>query len=173
MPLDTHDNPLTGRPTDYSDEIGEAICELIAMGYTIKQICLMPHINVSDRSVYRWLVKQDTFRQMYVRAREHQAERFAEEIIEIADDGSNDWMERELANGNGTELVINHDHIARSRLRVDTRKWLMSKQASHKYGDNKNVNVTGTVNLQSIVEATMTPALPTPGGPVIDITPDE
>lgn len=88
----------------------------------------------SKTSVFRWLNDQPSFRDQYARAREAQAEHWADEILEIADDGSNDWMERRLKDG-ATETVIDHEHVTRSRLRVDSRKWLMSKLAPKKYGD--------------------------------------
>jgi hypothetical protein len=75
----------------------------------------------------------------YARAKEEMAEHFAEEMLEIADDGSNDWIERELERGNVIK-VADHEHIARSRLRVDTRKWLMSKLLPKKYGEKLDVN---------------------------------
>lgn len=66
----------------------------------------------------------------YARAREAQADAMLEEIMEIADEGTNDTYEDE----NGNERT-NQDVIARSRLRVDARKWAMSKMAPKKYGD--------------------------------------
>ena len=60
-------------------------------------------------------------------------ERYAEEIIEIADDAKNDWMERE-----GFK-TLNQEHIQRSRVRIDTRKWLMAKLMPKKYGDRVEV----------------------------------
>src|SRR4051794_16693229 len=63
------------------------------------------------------------------RARAAQADHFADEIIAIADDTSGDWIERD------GELMVNHEHIQRSRLRVDARKWLMARMAPKKYGD--------------------------------------
>lgn len=64
-------------------------------------------------------------------------ERMAEEIQEISDDGSNDWMEREGI------TVADHEHIQRSKLRVDSRKWLLSKMMPKKYGDRVSAEVTG------------------------------
>ena len=54
--------------------------------------------------------------------------------LDIADDGSNDWVERKNADGSTTE-VVNGEHIQRSRVRIDARKWLLSKLAPKKYGD--------------------------------------
>jgi hypothetical protein len=55
-------------------------------------------------------------------------------ITEIADDGSNDWIERETKSGRML-TVPDQEHINRSRLRIDARKWLLSKLAPRKYGD--------------------------------------
>lgn len=66
-------------------------------------------------------------------------ERFAEEILEISDDGTNDWMKRKV--GDEVIDVVDHEHIQRSKLRVDSRKWLMSKIAPKRYGEK--VAVTG------------------------------
>jgi hypothetical protein len=65
------------------------------------------------------------------------AERMAEEILDIADDGSNDWIEREQ--DGRTVIVADHEHIQRSKLRVDARKWLMAKMLPKKYGDRTTI----------------------------------
>jgi len=90
----------------------------------------------------------------YARAKEEMAEHFAEEMLEIADDGSNDWIERELERGNVIK-VADHEHIARSRLRVDTRKWLMSKLLPKRYGET--LDVSTHIDLVAQLSA-MTPA---------------
>lgn len=127
-----------GRPTDYSAEIAEAICALITEGVSVRQIGARPDMP-DEATVYRWIAAHDEFRERYARAKEAQADRFAEEIIEIADDGTNDWMLREQ--GEETVEVVNHEHIQRSKLRVDARKWLMAKMAPKRYGES--VAMTG------------------------------
>jgi hypothetical protein len=59
----------------------------------------------------------------------------AEEMLEIADDAKNDWMERQDDEGGNIGWRLNGDHVQRSRLRIDTRKWLASKLKPKKYGD--------------------------------------
>ncbi len=132
-----------GRPTKYSKELVETICEQIARGQGLKSICASDAMP-TDRTVYRWLrMKEHTeFRHMYARAREDQQDHWADEIIEIADDATNDWMERETRSGN-TIIIVDSDHINRSRLRVDTRKWLMAKLMPRKYGDFKTLEHRG------------------------------
>ncbi len=82
----------------------------------------------------------EDFRKRYAISREQQAERMAEELLDIADDGSNDTQVDEKG-----RRIVDFDHINRSRLRVDTRKWIASKLLPKKYGDKTteiNVNTT-------------------------------
>jgi hypothetical protein len=90
-----------------------------------------------------WVVEdREGFSPRYARAREIQAYDIADELLEIADDARNDWMERE----GGAEAVafeLNGENIQRSRVRIDTRKWLLSKMLPKVYGDKSEVAVTG------------------------------
>lgn len=99
-----------------------------------------------ERTIYGWLAAHEDFQQNYARARERQADKLAAEIIEIADDASGDTVTR--TNDDGSEYeVANHEWIARSRLRVDARKWAASKLAPKKYGDKIEATHTGEVGL--------------------------
>ncbi len=132
-----------GRPTLYTKKLAETICGHIADGRGLKSICQAEDMP-GETTVYRWLRMEDhaEFRHMYARAREDQQDHWADEIIEIADDATNDWMERRTKSG-GTVAVVNSDNINRSRLRVDTRKWLMAKLMPRKYGDFKTLEHRG------------------------------
>lgn len=125
------------RKSDYTPEIAAAICERIASGESLISIGkdeTMP----SERSVYRWLADPDNeaFRQEYARARESQAEAYLDQIIEIADNCTDDVTMIATGDDDDDEKpVIKHSAIQRARLQVDTRKWAMSKLAPKKYGD--------------------------------------
>ena len=133
-------NPI-GRPSSYTPETGETICERIAEGESLTQICRDPEMP-SSPTVYAWLAdeRRKSFLSGYARAREAQMEALAEEILEIADDATNDWTEHQNADGT-TSRVVDHENIQRARLKVDARKWLMSKLASRKYGDRLDLTV--------------------------------
>jgi hypothetical protein len=122
----------TGRPTDYTVELATFICSEIASGEKVSDICQAESMP-SQRSVYTWLAKYPDFSQQYARAQADRTHAMAEEIMDISDDGRNDWMERN--HGDDVAWVTNGEAIQRSRLRVDTRKWLMSKMAPKKYGE--------------------------------------
>ncbi|MDX1902136.1 MAG: terminase small subunit protein [Gammaproteobacteria bacterium] len=77
-----------------------------------------------------WLNEDKSLADKYTRAKEEQADFLAEELLEIADETSHDT----IINENGRE-VPNSEWINRSRLRVDTRKWIASKLKPKKYGD--------------------------------------
>jgi hypothetical protein len=109
-----------GRPSTYSDEIADEICERLAEGESLRSICSgdgMPR----KATVFRWLADErlSVFRDQYTRAREEQAETLADEIVEIAD-------------GDGDK---ESDNTQRDRLRVEARKWVASKLKPKRYGD--------------------------------------
>lgn len=123
-----------GRPTTFTQEIADAVCRKMAEGLSLREICRADDMP-PESTVRNWAIEdREGFSAQYARAREAQVDRWAEEILEISDDGSNDWMERQNKDGS-TFQVVDHEHIARSKLRADTRKWLMSKIAPKKYGD--------------------------------------
>lgn len=113
---------MTGRPSAYTEEQALAICERLSCGESLAQICRdenMPHAS----TVYKWLNKQPLFVEMYTRAREAQVEPHLEAMFEIADDPTIDPADK--------------------RVRIDVRKWAMSKLAPRKYGDKLDLAHTG------------------------------
>lgn len=122
-----------GRPTIYTTELSETICLLVAEGCSVREISELPDMP-GKTTVFRWLAMIPDFRDRYALAKEASAESMADEILAIADDGSNDYMERTGKDG-ATAWVLNHEHIQRSKLRVDARKWLLAKLQPKKYGD--------------------------------------
>ncbi|ELY4865855.1 DNA packaging protein [Cronobacter sakazakii] len=123
-----------GRPSDYTEELAEIICLRLAEGESLRSVCRdegMP----SKQAVLRWLARNESFRAQYVRAKEEGAEAIAEELFDIADDGSNDWMEKLDKDGEAIGYQLNGEHVQRSKLRIDTRKWYLSKILPKKYGD--------------------------------------
>ena len=97
------------------------------------------------------------FSEQYARAREAQADKLAEEALQIADDGRSDtYLDAE-----GNEKT-NTEAIQRSKLRVDTRKWLASKMAPKKYGDKVTQEHTGADGGAIQVQSTVTFVRPAP-----------
>ena len=133
-----------GRPSDYTPEIEAKICELIADGKSLREICRADEMP-SRETVYAWMAKNQAFSDRYARAVEDRAEKLAEEILEIADDDSGDFGFKKVRNedGESAEVFIDKDNIQRARLKVDSRKWIASKLFPKKYGDKVQNEVTG------------------------------
>ena len=122
------------RPSEFDQSIADDLCTWLALGKSLNAFCREeghPHKS----TVLRWVENNKEFRDQYARARTEQAEYWAEEILEIADDGSNDWETRTGVGGREYE-AINNEVVQRSRLRVDARKWLLSKLLPKKFGDS-------------------------------------
>ena len=135
-----------GRPTDYCEAIADKICEAIVDGKSLRSICKaddMPSVT----SVMRWLSKWPEFREQYARARELQADTLFDEMIDIADDGTNDWMERKSAEGENLGWQFNGEAARRSQIRIDARKWMAGKMQPKKYGDKIIADVTGKLTV--------------------------
>lgn len=90
--------------------------------------------GISQRVLWNWLASDAALMRQYLRAKELCIDAYAEEIIEISDDGSKDTYTDEK----GRE-VMNREVIARSQLRIDARKWYAARLAPKKYGD-KSLN---------------------------------
>lgn len=126
-----------GRPSDYSQELADSICNLIIEGNSLRAIEVVDGMP-SKTTILRWVAKNAEFRDHYARACEARTDAHADEILAIADDSVNDWMERD------GRTFENGEAIRRSQIRIDARKWLMSKMAPKKYGDKITQEQTGS-----------------------------
>lgn len=122
-----------GRPSSFTQAKADQLCELIVQKWTLRQIEAREDMP-GHATILRWLEAFPDFRTQYARAMELRADIMADELLEIADDGRNDWVERENADGSSF-MALDHEHVTRSKLRVDARKWLLSKMAPKKYGE--------------------------------------
>lgn len=138
-----------GRPTKKTDVLMNELCALIAQrGMSVKAACKEVGLNFS--TFWDWLNADIEFANRYARAKELQAEAFADEIVEIADQPP--------------ELVVDDEGAARidsafvqyQKLRIDSRKWVASKLVPKKYGEKIQQEVTGA-NGGPIQQATITP----------------
>lgn len=126
---------------DYSIELAEEICSKLATSTSgiaklISENKHWPH----KQTIFEWRIKHKEFGEMYDTAKRNQIEALIDEIIEISDDIEND----KIMNDKG-HLVQNTEYIARSRLRVDTRKWLAAKLAPKIYGEKTESKVEHVV----------------------------
>lgn len=124
-----------GRSSTYSPAVAELICARLADGETLTQICRTPGIP-SRQTIHNWRMSNPAFFDQYARAREIGMESMSDDLLTIADDDSGD----RLADGSPNSAAVQ-----RSRLQVDTRKFLMAKLAPRVYGDKQTVEHTGIV----------------------------
>ena len=108
-----------GRPTGYTEELGDLICEGVSRKTPLARLCDENEDLPTPRTVYKWLRTHKEFVQNYTRAKEDQADYLAEECLDIADRV-------------GLEA-------ADKRIMVDTRKWLASKFQPKKYSDKQYI----------------------------------
>lgn len=137
----------SGRPSLFTSEIADEICRRLADGESLRKICRdenMPH----ERRVREWdKDNRNGFSPQYTRAREIGYETLADELLEIADDGRNDTYKDDDGN-----TIVNTEIVSRSRIRIDTRKWMLSKMLPKIYGDKSSVDMNVNTNLAERLE---------------------
>jgi hypothetical protein len=128
----------------YTADRAEFILDKLAEGVSLREICREhpDEAPVDEKTVRNWAINDvEGFRDRYITAKMLGHESMADEIFDIADDGRNDWMTRHNERTGISEEVPNNEHMNRSRLRVDTRKWYLAKVLPKIYGDK--LAVTG------------------------------
>lgn len=117
-----------GRPTKFTQELADMICERIANGETLRAICR--DLGFSHSTVIEWTMNNKSFSDQYAQARLKQADAYADMILD--------------------EAFNSHDAQI-GRLRVDALKWVASKLAPKRYGDKVEVEQTGTQKVRVII----------------------
>jgi len=156
---------MAGRTYDEST-IRELLAR-IAHGETLSAICSDASRYPSKSTVTEWALNQSgehsDFAEQYARARLIQAHGMADEIRDIADNGRNDWMRMHDPDNPGWKY--NGEAVQRSKLRVDTLKWLLAKALPKIYGDKIDVTSGGerlngvAFNIAAIPSENLTQAL--------------
>jgi hypothetical protein len=135
-----------GRPSIYSEALADRFCARLMAGESMRSICEIDGFPAMA-TVLGWLRNlKHPFHPKYARAREVQAEVLADQMQEIADDGTNDWMERKNADGEVTGWQLNGEAVARSKLRLEQRRWYAEKLLPKKYG--AKLELAGSVDLK-------------------------
>lgn len=105
---------MTGRPSDFTQDLADAICAELADGKSLRTVCDMVGMPCRQ-SVFRWLRTHEGFCGQYARAKQESADAMVDDMLAIADDKTSDHNDR--------------------RIRTDTRKWIASKLKPKAYGD--------------------------------------
>jgi len=139
------------RPTEFTPALGDAICEELADGVSLRTIC--QSVEMPNRStVFRWLhrgtlsdaaAELTEFCDQYARARESCADAFADDVVHMADAPlvGEITVEKQQSVGRGEHAhledvteVTTRDNVERSRLKIDARKWAAGKLNPKRYG---------------------------------------
>jgi hypothetical protein len=125
----------------YDPEIARVILDHLSDGETLNEVCRRPGMPKAS-TVRRWSLDDvgPGFAAQYTRARELGYLAMADDMTDIMDDGRNDWMARQLdREGDDSPAKvawqINGEHVSRSRLRFEGRKWLLAKALPKIFGD--------------------------------------
>lgn len=114
-----------GRPSKMSQDLIDSICDMLADGKSLRYIALkeeMPDL----RTLRRWLRDNESFRLQYARAREEQADYYADLIMEI-----------------GADTLEGRYDAQAARVASDNIKWIASKLKPKKYGDKVDLTTNG------------------------------
>lgn len=135
-----------GRPTIFTQDLADRICAELSDGDSMRTVCKADDMPCKS-TVFRWLRTDKDFCDQYTRAKQESADALTDEMLDIADDATNDWMEKLDKDDQSIGYQLNGDHVQRSRLRIETRKWLASKLKPKKYGDKIQQEISGVIGI--------------------------
>lgn len=133
-----------GGQSKYTTEIADEICQRLSTGQSLREISRSSGMP-SASAIVDWTQDETNcpgFGARYAHARGVWLAVIADEILEISDDSANDYMARTRSDGS-SENVLDAEHVQRSKLRVDSRKWLLSKLKPGVYGDKVSQEISG------------------------------
>lgn len=134
--------PVMGRPTKYTKALALKICRKIAEGVpltkVVKEDWCPGYSTIMDWRCPSSGQYNKQFSEMYDRSRDDQADFLIDEMLEIADNNSDDTI-IDPRTGN---MRCDYEWVQRSRLRVDTRKFVAAKMKPRTYGDTAMIKHT-------------------------------
>jgi predicted secreted protein len=126
-------------PVTRSPEVETRIIEGLCDGVPLRELCRQEGMP-SWRAVYDWIAADADFASRIAHARDLGYDAIAEDILDIADDGTNDYVQRKRQDGS-TDTALDTEHVQRSKLRIETRLKLLAKWNPKKYGEKQTVDV--------------------------------
>jgi hypothetical protein len=142
----------SGRPSLYTAELAERILEQLMEGRLLINICDQPGMP-SAATIRQWALEdREGFADRYDRARELGFHAMSEQLVAIADDGRSDWVLYRQPDGTA-EVAFDHEHVKRSRLRIDARRWILTKMLPRRFGDRPEVKPDGPSEWELLLKA--------------------
>jgi hypothetical protein len=122
----------------YSDSLAQEICERIAVGELLINICEDAHLPTMRRT-NQWMHEHTEFAQLYQSAINDRLSVFEEQVIQIADDMRHDF--RTVIKNGQEKRVPDPDMVARAKLRIDVRFRHLKAGRPQKWGDATTLTV--------------------------------
>jgi hypothetical protein len=127
-----------GRPSIYTPELADQICEMLSAGMTLRSICQEPQMPC-ESAVRKWALEdRQGFYALYTRARDIGLDCMADLALEAA--ATPVIGEKRTRKGDGPEEITTGDTVDRSRLHVDALKWYLCKLAPKRYGERQQID---------------------------------
>lgn len=157
-----------GRPTDYSDELADVICERMVTGKSIRKISEMEDMPCED-TIYTWLAKHSYFSEKYRVAAEHRTNRFMEECVDLSDNMPDGIMfigldgrlyerievlqltVRERAEAGLSPIGLTVELIGKRKLQIETRMKASAQMNPRKYGPRMTTTLTGDETAPAVI----------------------
>ena len=104
----------------------DAICDIIISGKSLRTA--LTKVKLSSQTFFIWIREDEILSKQYARATCERAELMFEDMLDIADKSP------KLTNTKFGTTVDTGD-IQHKRVKIDTRKWALSKMNPKKYGN--------------------------------------
>lgn len=136
----------------YSDRLTARICAELAAGVSVAEVCRQPWAP-NEKTHYRWMAAHPEYRAAISSAKDVGCEKYADEIIRLADEAASPLLNNEgqpIKGANGPVMVKTAEATNHARLQIDARKWVLSKLLPKKYGDKVEHEHSGGVTVEVV-----------------------
>jgi hypothetical protein len=120
---------------EWAPVVDSIIAAIATTPKSLKTICEEIEAAPTAKTFYQWLTEDESLRDRYARAKKEQLQVLADEIVDLAD--KDRICEKVTIKADGSREVVILDQVDRTRLQIDSRKWLLSKLDPAKYGDKQ------------------------------------
>lgn len=124
-----------GQPEVFTQKLADKICNRLAEGESLRKICRSKGIP-TRQTIFAWLrdSEKKDFHIAYANARELWADYTFDESMEIADMASDKIVGDDKSDG---------ARVNAEKLRIETRKWFLSRMNPKKYGEKIDLTTAG------------------------------
>lgn len=123
-----------GRPSEYTQELADTICEQLSLGMSLRKVCL-PEEMPEVKTIFNWFRKYPDFLQQYEHATAERTEYQQEQLIDMGDEA--------IAHAQAVDFKASNAVVSAYKLKADNLKWSMSKMKPKKYGDKLDLTSGG------------------------------